>query len=86
MSIAVVCQCRNCGKRYYEHASRADYKGYCSALCFHIKAKALGYRKSKDKALPHASEYDALKRYGQIGSVVLEERHINGPFVRLPKP
>lgn len=84
MSIAIVCQCRNCAGRYYEHASRADYTGYCSQKCWHEKAKACGYRKSKDKALPHSSEYDVLKRYGHIGSVVIEVL-LTFPRVRLPK-
>jgi hypothetical protein len=70
--IKVICQqlqnciCRKCGKHYNEQKARGDYKGFCSAKCQHAKAHACGYRKSR---MTNPTEYEALHRAGQIGSV-----------------
>jgi len=61
----VVCQCRFCAKRYYEHRSQADYKGYCSQKCLHEQCRRLGFKRKKDR------EYDILSRHKLIGSVVM---------------
>lgn len=62
------CKCRNCGRVYEEHKATADWKGYCSQRCLHEKARAHGYSKRLDKFYQR-SEYDILRRAGQIGSV-----------------
>lgn len=58
------CLCRTCGKVYDMAKGRADFQGFCSAKCQHAKAKACGY-----KAGAGRSEFDALKRAGEVGSV-----------------
>lgn len=68
-AIYMKCQCRNCGKEYPEHKSRADYKGYCSAKCLHDKAKKLGFRKTRHGRGHY--EYDTLKNANEIGSVYI---------------
>jgi hypothetical protein len=56
--------CRNCGRLFHTHKTRADYTGYCTARCLHEKAKQLGYRKGgKD------SEYDVLSWRGEVGTI-----------------
>lgn len=56
------CRCRNCGKEYDRNKSRAEYKGFCSAKCQHVKAKQLGYRKGR-----HTGEYEVLRAAKCIG-------------------
>lgn len=58
------CVCRTCGKLYDMAKGRADFQGFCSAKCQHAKAKACGY-----KAGTGRSEFEALKRAGEVGSV-----------------
>lgn len=66
----MICRCRNCGSRYDENKSRADYKGYCTQACLHEKARKHGYKKRSDKVgYSEYSEYAILNRVGQIGSV-----------------
>lgn len=68
----MLCKCRNCGTKYDENKSRADWKGYCSQACFHAKARKHGYKKSYEKYGAGHSEYDVLSRAKQIGSVPWE--------------
>lgn len=66
------CICRECDKEYDEATARGDLKGFCSAKCQHAMSKRLGYKpKSKNPMAKAAyrSEYDVLKRAGQVGSV-----------------
>lgn len=81
---AVVCECRTCKKEYYEHKSRADLKGFCTARCQHEKAALFGYKKSKKPGWTTHSEYEALKRVNQVGSVVVRTFQSTSPY-RLPK-
>ena len=65
------CICRQCSKVYDPQKSRAEYRGYCSQKCLHLKSKALGWRKGqkevrKGYGSPQpVSEYDVLHRAGQ---------------------
>lgn len=69
----MLCKCRNCGKHYQEAKSRADYKGYCSQVCLHEKARSLGYRKpKKHKWMETPSEYQYLSKANKIGSVPVD--------------
>lgn len=61
----MICRCRNCGKKYDEDKSRADFKGYCSQACLHERAWKFGWRKSHAR---FRSEYDVLNRADQLGS------------------
>ena len=74
MTATVFCRCRNCGKKYEEAKSRADYNGYCSQACLHDKAIRQGYRRKNAKLMGIAeSEYAVLHRAGLIGSVQWED-------------
>ena len=69
----VWCYCRNCGKKYDEAKSRADYKGYCSQACLHEKAIKHGFKKSKAKSWYLPSEYEVLNKANLIGSIRWED-------------
>lgn len=66
------CRCRNCGDKYDEAKSRADWKGYCSQACVHEKAWKHGYKKSQEEKFG-ASEYNTLSRAKLLGSVPWED-------------
>lgn len=74
----MTCTCRNCGKRYNDEKSRADYTGYCTQKCMKAKAKSLGWNEAKEKKLTYSqrvisfrsdSLYAVLKRAKAVGSV-----------------
>ena len=65
----MLCRCRNCGKKYEESKSRAQFQGFCSAQCQHEKAWTLGYRKKKGWQPISQSEYSILKAANMIGSL-----------------
>jgi hypothetical protein len=65
----MMCLCRNCGKKYDDMKSRAEWAGYCSAKCQHEKAKQLGCKKSESTSF----EYEVLSRSGCIGNVPADE-------------
>lgn len=66
--MAAVCKCRNCGKMYDPHKSRADMTGFCSQACMHEKSKSLGYRKPRD-SYAKDDEYDILRQNNCVGLI-----------------
>lgn len=72
IKVLQTCRCRNCGTKYLEPKSRADYKGFCSAGCLHDKAIQLGYKKKKGWQPLDQSEYAILHKAGMIGSVFVD--------------
>lgn len=71
-NVYMTCRCRNCGAKYEESKSRADYKGYCGQACLHEKARKLGYKKSQEKYGICYTEYSILHHNELIGSIKYE--------------
>ncbi len=68
----MLCSCRTCAAKYEENKSRAEIKGYCSALCQHEMARKHGYKKPTKKWMAVPSEYTVLKKAEQIGNIPVE--------------
>ncbi len=68
------CKCRTCGSLYKEAKSTADYKGYCSQGCLHLKSRELGFRRRNPRPFGVGdTEYQILKQNNQIGSIPVSE-------------